>query len=580
LFVYYNQRVHERVEQQQRVAQEKAVTEAREAAKTAKRAVTVGSISEVTPRDKQEDNQASTEVTPVIDDTTSAGITELGIIAPQVSPTPNTTPTPSPEVVASSRAMNSIFGSLFNAASAWPDALAGALSFDGDDLVARVILLNRNGTQSAPIPFLSFLVTGPPIAGRAASLAPADTDIFVSASLDLPRMYDAAISPANAKPGDEGTIRTSSSMRVLEPGEKGEDQGEPALSPAKQMALLEVFLGFRIKEDLVSSFGNEVAIAVRMHPRITKGEDGRIKVQTRKPNYALMISLQNRDAAQRMLPKLLEVFGMKAAGTGATERYNETEITNYTSFALAFVDDFLLLAADNEGVKEVLEARANQQVLAGSPKFRDSVAWQPLQRTAQAYVSQDFADNSFTQGTRVFDYAGDPGKAFVARFRAEPRPVSFSLSSDGGTQQHELHVPQSLILNLLGQFSIASKYSEIISNETMATYTLMHIANAEKIYKADKGQGHYGTLDDLTKANLMSDYFQQFKQYKFELTISGESFEGTATPIEYGAKARHSFFIDDTETLRGGDLGGRRATVSDSVMTDATASRTVFGLRP
>jgi hypothetical protein len=256
---------------------------------------------------------------------------------------------------------------------------------------------------------------------------------------------------------------------------------------------------------------------------------------------------------------------MKAEGQDATERIDDIEITNYTSFSIAFVDDFLVISESNAGVKEVLESRSGQS-LGSSNAYRGATFWQPEPRTAQVYLSQSLVDTIFTQGTTIFDYAGDTGKAFLTRFHAEPRPVSFSLTNDGNTQQHELHVPVAAILNWIGETTFASKYAEIIGNESTARYALTAIASAEKSYKETKGQGQYGTLEELIKSEILPTYFQELKQYKFELTISGEDFEATATPVEYGSKGRSSFFLDQSGTLRGGDLGGRPASASDPIV--------------
>jgi len=290
------------------------------------------------------------------------------------------------------------------------------------------------------------------------------------------------------------------------------DTDEPEQpSTAKQIANLEMLLGFRIKEDLIGAFGSEVALAVRTHPKAAKESD-KVTNNPSRPNFALLISVQNKDAAQRMLPKLLDLMGMKAAGQGATERVDDVEITNYTSFALAFIDDFMVIAENNQAVKEVIESSGGLS-LAASNNYRNATAWQPQPRTAQIYTSQALVDSAFTQGTMVFDYAGDEGRAFVTRFKAEPRPISFSLSNDGQTQQHELHVPVAAILNWIGEVTIATKYAEVIGNEQTAQFAVLAIANAENTYKQGQGTGQFGTLDDLIKSKVLSAYFQDLKAY-------------------------------------------------------------------
>jgi hypothetical protein len=51
--------------------------------------------------------------------------------------------------------------------------------------------------------------------------------------------------------------------------------------------------------------------------------------------------------------------------------------------------------------------------------------------------------------------------------------------------------------------------------------------------------------------------------YKIEVMVSGNKFEITAVPIEYGKTGRTSFFVDESKVVRGGDHGGGPATISD-----------------
>ena len=52
--------------------------------------------------------------------------------------------------------------------------------------------------------------------------------------------------------------------------------------------------------------------------------------------------------------------------------------------------------------------------------------------------------------------------------------------------------------------------------------------------------------------------------YRFELNASGDQYEATATPIEYGKTGRRSFFVDQSAVLRGDDHGGAPAGASDN----------------
>jgi len=89
------------------------------------------------------------------------------------------------------------------------------------------------------------------------------------------------------------------------------------------------------------------------------------------------------------------------------------------------------------------------------------------------------------------------------------------------------------------------------------------IAWAEDEYKNAKGHGNYGTLEQLSEAGLLQKDTLGNSGYKFDLTISGDKFEVTAVPAEYGKSGTLSLFIDQTRVLRGADRSGASANASD-----------------
>jgi hypothetical protein len=70
-------------------------------------------------------------------------------------------------------------------------------------------------------------------------------------------------------------------------------------------------------------------------------------------------------------------------------------------------------------------------------------------------------------------------------------------------------------------------------------------------------------LEQLSAANMFPKEIMDKTGYKFELTVSGDKFELSAVPLEYGKSGNMSLFIDQTLVLRGGDRSGATATASD-----------------
>jgi hypothetical protein len=91
-------------------------------------------------------------------------------------------------------------------------------------------------------------------------------------------------------------------------------------------------------------------------------------------------------------------------------------------------------------------------------------------------------------------------------------------------------------------------------------YTIM---SAQHQYKATKGSGSFGTLEQLIEADMMSKEMIDNSGYRFEVTVTGDKFEVSAVPLEYGKSGNLSLFIDKTGVMRGGDRNGAAATASD-----------------
>ncbi len=89
------------------------------------------------------------------------------------------------------------------------------------------------------------------------------------------------------------------------------------------------------------------------------------------------------------------------------------------------------------------------------------------------------------------------------------------------------------------------------------------IASAEERYKEGTGGGSYGTLEQLMAENLVPKDTVEKSGYRFEVTVSGDKFEVSAAPVEYGKTGKKSYFIDNTFVVRGADRSGASATASD-----------------
>ena len=51
--------------------------------------------------------------------------------------------------------------------------------------------------------------------------------------------------------------------------------------------------------------------------------------------------------------------------------------------------------------------------------------------------------------------------------------------------------------------------------------------------------------------------------YKFEVRVTGESFEATATPVSYGSTGTRSFYVSTEGVIRVADRRGLKARADD-----------------
>jgi hypothetical protein len=155
---------------------------------------------------------------------------------------------------------------------------------------------------------------------------------------------------------------------------------------------------------------------------------------------------------------------------------------------------------------------------------------------------------------------------FLSRVNPVIDPLTYSLSSEGPGPLHELHVPKNLLQLLVAGLSNDVRQAPMQTNEAMAMTALRSVAGGEASFKSDKGDGRYATLDELLSESLISKELLENYGYRIELTVSGNRFEATAVPKEYGKTGRLSYFIDESGVLRAGDHGGGAATIADAAV--------------
>ncbi|HVF48561.1 MAG TPA: hypothetical protein VNA19_00660 [Pyrinomonadaceae bacterium] len=468
----------------------------------------------------------------------------------------------------------------------WPEGLSLAASPEGESLAVRALLFNNAESKGSIIPFFPLFVSGPPVASEAPALLPAETDIYVGLSLDMAQIYEQFVKGIEQTRARQAAYFEESRKR--EAAEGNAEAADAARLESKepsyeaQLAALEKLFGFKIKEDLIGSLGNELAVSIPSNwmtgtPTVKVSETTTTGAQTsatqttppaRPAGPVALISLRDKDTLQRILPRVLLALGMKRPNdAGQNLKQNGIEITNFGRGALAFIDNYLALAADTESIRRVIAAHAGGQTLASTAEFRTATRWQPRPSLGQVYVSGALLKSVFANAKGIAEQSSDAEfKNLLPHFNLDLGPISHAFVNEGDGPLHEVRVPRNLLPMFVAMEAIETKEAPVRYNEADAMNRLTQLYEAEMAFVGPKGQGRFGTADELSAQKLLYKNFFEATDYRIELSVSGNKFEATATPVNYPARGRRSFFIDETGTLRGGNKGGQRATAADDII--------------
>lgn len=455
-------------------------------------------------------------------------------------------------------ALFSIFSAFDRSESKWPDGVGFALSYEGDSFDLRALLVNQAGEKADAIPFMSMLISGPPVALEAPNVFPADTELLATMSLDLPQIYAQL-----AKPPAKPEFITTQGKAVV----------EKEVEVQSPLAELEKRLKINIKDELLPLLGPEIAIRLPMNnmnvlglPSVMPPGPQVIKEEEPKKNApVLAIAIKDREAMRTLMPKLVEGLGFAGAKALAqTERKEDTEIVSYANvFSYAFVGNFLVISGEPATTRYVVDSYLKHETLAADMQFRNSTRWQPKPQQGQLYISPSLMEGYKLWAEMPSTRISEQTRAFLVRASSVAQPITYSLSNEGLGPLHEVHIPKSLVLMAVAGISGESNPPQTLQNERMAIGTMYSILYAEFEYKKKKGSGSFGTLEQLMDAELISKETIEKSGYKFELTVAGDRFEVSAVPVEYGKGGTLSLYIDNTRVLRAADHNGASATSSD-----------------
>lgn len=563
IFLFFNVALEEKrkpaTEKQQQEVQVQAEVEARKEAEKEEA---------LKPEERTSSNVRVADI-PSIQPTPTLGTVnedEAAVVA-RTDNKPEAAPKPTKEQQAQASASNQIghmLDSLGYGEPQWPEAVGLALVLDNQDYVLKALLIDAPDAKRLPLPFVPQLISGPAYTSEAPSVLPDDTEVFVTASIDFLQTYEGMRKAAET--------RAKAAVKQLPAGGK-----EPELDT---YAEFEKKAGFKIKDDLLPAFGNEIALAGSLkslqgagfnigatspsRPATEKGAGPDDKDKKGGDTFPmLLLAVRDRDAARRLMPHVLDGLGFGEANVLAqVERREDTELVNYAGiFAYAFVGNFVVIS-EAATVRRVIDANIKRQTLSSNNAFRTSRRWEPDRTLGQIYISPALMEAYHDEIGKQANM--DPAmRDFLLGLNPTATALTYAMSNDGLGTQHEIHLPKNLILTMVAGISSVTKNPPPEMNESIATGILGMIAGTEKTYQAGPGKGKYGTVDELIQAKLLNREFMDKYGYNFEVTVLADDFQAVATPREYGKTGKRSFFIDKSGVVRGDDHGGGPATAAD-----------------
>jgi hypothetical protein len=497
---------------------------------------------------------------------------EIEVVAPVPPPAPVAPPT---EAQRASLGFSRLLGGLWGGVPRIPGAVAAGAGLEGGNIAVRLAVENPAEGDLSLIPFLPALVAGPPVTVEASAVAPASNDFLVVTSLDWERILNSLLGAAKE---NEERVKAKLAANPDALLADVDEDGRP-VSSEDNLATMEKLLGFKLREDLLPALGDEVAVSfplelftgvARVNRRAGKegegegeGEGGGNKAA---PGFIVLVALDDPERMRALAPRLSLLLGFAGGGAapGPAEKREGHEIRSLGAFAYAILGRFLVVSDEASHVRHAVDSYARGETLANKDGYRDATAWQPRQRLAHAYLSEGLMGKTISETRRMAEGSTDPlVLSTLPQLDLRPEPITFASTNEGDVLIHELRLPVSLGRVYAAAAVIGAREGQNIGAEASAAYAMQSVYHAEETYKAQKDRDRYATLEELLAEKLIEKNFIEGVQYRVEVNASGDRFEATATPKEYGKTGRRSFFVDQTGVVRAADHKGRPATAQD-----------------
>ena len=313
-----------------------------------------------------------------------------------------------------------------------PYAIAMGGSLQGDAVTLRALMLFSSKQSAGSLFGIFGSMTSAAQAGQpvAANYAAPDADIFVDFMLDWDKFYD--------------SIQSVFSMIASAQSNNGY-QASSAQS-TDLLAMAESSLGFSIKNDLIPTLGNEVAISLSgfdSFMRFMPQPGMRKAVATQRPSaprFMLMVSLKDPAGFEKLIARLINQSG---AQTLARLTYRNAAISYSKNFAYAITNKFFMIGGSLTDIRRAMDAQALGTSLAQTADYRAAVG--PARQTMlQAYLSSKLSSRLYESVLAEAAKSNASLKEFASKPAQMHSPIGLAMLPDSDGLMMEMRVPTGL----------------------------------------------------------------------------------------------------------------------------------------
>ncbi|HYP29349.1 MAG TPA: hypothetical protein VE262_21740 [Blastocatellia bacterium] len=316
-----------------------------------------------------------------------------------------------------------------------PYAVAMGGSLRGETASLRALMLF--GRKQKKGIFSSLLTSTRMGMSSAESFATSDSDIFLDAMLDWEKIYEMM----------QSFFLTLGSA-AMPPSPHAD--GAQALKSADPLAMIEASLGLSIRDDLLPTLGNEVAVSLSnldgLIAPAPKGARARSKAQPFR--FMFMLALKDPGRFEKLITKLINPPG--GAARPLAQAYHRGARINYRNdIAYTVSSGFLIAGGSLNDIRRALDARALGTSLGSSPEFRSAMG-EPRPSMMQVFVSSRVSGKLQevlqTEAAKLY-----PGLAEASAPARAPLAVSMKHDEDG--IMLEMRVPVSFAFMALNSMT-------------------------------------------------------------------------------------------------------------------------------